>query len=98
MKITELVEQGLIAHDHWLTKATVEHEGVTIVAGEVVWHGGTWHGGEWYGGSWLGGQWLGGYQIGIGYTGAAPNITGAAKKELSAEDLYNWPIKRNKHE
>lgn len=57
MKIQELVEQGLIPTDHWLTKARVLDEDVSISDGRVTWENGTWKGGIWEDGIWKDGTW-----------------------------------------
>ncbi len=57
MTIAELVTEGLIPKDHWLTKARVQNEDVVIDDGVVIWYGGTWYNGIWKGGIWKRGTW-----------------------------------------
>jgi len=57
MKISELVKKGIIAKDHWLTKATTMGEDVEIINNQVIWKKGTWVKGTWENGIWKGGCW-----------------------------------------
>jgi hypothetical protein len=55
--VRELVEQGKIDKNHWLTKAKVRDENVRIILGSVMWIYGTWLDGIWKGGTWEFGNW-----------------------------------------
>ena len=55
--VKELVEQGKIDKNHWLTKAKVSDENVRIISGSVIWIYGNWLDGRWKGGTWEFGNW-----------------------------------------